>query len=67
MPIWRAISGEKVACYEKIKIMQENISELQQMAQDLYEDGILMEIDPLQLKNFLIKMMDNLVNPYEKE
>ena len=65
MPIWLTESGEKVSCVEKIKIMEDNIIELRQVAQDMYEDGILMNIDPNQLKQFLSDMMYGLNNPYK--
>ncbi len=65
MPIWLTESGERVSCVEKIKIMEENIVELSQMAQDMYEDGILMNIDPNQIKQFLVYMMHGLRNPYK--
>jgi len=64
-PVWRATSGEKVACVEKIKVMQQNIDELLGVAQDLFEDGVLMGIDQDQLKSYLALLMNNLVNPYE--
>ncbi|MFN8769647.1 MAG: hypothetical protein ACK5Z5_03265 [Neisseriaceae bacterium] len=66
MPIWLTESGERVSCIEKIKVMQQNLEELQQMAQDTYEDGILMGIAQRQLKDFLVQLMDELYNPYEK-
>lgn len=66
MPIWLSESGEKVSCVEKIKVMQQNLEELQQMAQDTYEDGILMGVAPQQLKNFIIELMNQLENPYRK-
>lgn len=64
-PIWKTIEGKKVSCTEKIKVMQQNIEELQQIAQDLFEDGILMDIDPKQLKGYLQDLIHNLDNPYE--
>ncbi|MBY0379556.1 MAG: hypothetical protein K2P99_04035 [Burkholderiales bacterium] len=64
MPIWLSETGEKVSCIEKIKVMQQNLQELQQMAQDAYEDGILMGIAPKQLKQFILELMNNLHNPY---
>lgn len=65
-PVWKTVEGKKVSCTEKIKVMQQNIDELQQMAQDLFEDGILMDIDPRQLKQYLQELMQNLYNPYNK-
>lgn len=63
-PTWKNLVGEKISCTEKIKVMQQNIEELHQMAQDLFEDGILMDIDPQQLKQYLQELMQNLHNPY---
>jgi predicted peroxiredoxin len=64
MPIWVSPDGTKVACTEKIKVMQQNIEELQQMAQDAFEDGVLMGIDPMQLKSYLLNLIKKLHNPY---
>ncbi len=63
-PIWKTPSGEKVSCIEKIKVMQQNIDELIAISQDLFEDGILMGIDPEQLRKYLADLMYQLVNPY---
>lgn len=63
--IWKTKTGEKVTCVEKIKVMMQNIEELEQMAQDAYEDAILMGVDPIQIKKFLVQLMHNLQNPYE--
>ena len=64
IPVWLTEQGEKVACVEKIKVMQENLEELHQMAQDAFEDGILMGIDPKQLKAFILSLVDKIHNPY---
>ena len=66
IPIWLSETGEKVSCDEKIKVMQQNLEELQQMAQDAYEDGILMGIAPKQLKDFILELMNKLHNPYRR-
>jgi hypothetical protein len=67
MPVWLSPDGVKVACTEKIKVMQQNLEELQQMAQDTFEDGVLMGIDSVQLKNYLMNLMQNLHNPYKPD
>lgn len=64
-PLWYDVDGKKVSCVEKIKVMQQNIEELTQIAQDAFEDGILMGINPEQLKLYLISLMQNLSNPYK--
>jgi hypothetical protein len=65
MPIWRSKTGEKVACIEKIKVMQQNLEELAQMAQDTFEDGVLMGVTEEQLRNFMLSIINNLNNPYK--
>lgn len=65
MPIWKTPHGEVVACVEKIKVMQQNISEIEQLVQDAFDDGVLMGIDPIQLKDFFIQLMANLENKYQ--
>ena len=64
-PIWKSPSGEIVACTEKIKVMQQNIDELSQLAQDAFEDGLLMGIDPVQLRQYFVDLMLQLKNPYK--
>jgi hypothetical protein len=66
MQIWFNSHGEKVACTEKLKVMQQNIEELCTCAQDAFEDGVLMDIDPTQLREYFIDLMKNLTNPYQK-
>ncbi len=65
-PIWYSSKGEKITCLEKIKVMEQNIEELRQIAQDAFEDGILMGINPEQLRLYLMNLIENLFNPYEK-
>ena len=67
MPLWIDNNGEKVACVEKIKVMQQNLEELAQMAQDTFEDGILMGIGEQQLRDFMLILVKGLINPYTKK
>nr|WP_028535749.1 hypothetical protein [Paludibacterium yongneupense] len=64
IPIWRDPEGNVVSCVEKIKVMQENLEELRQMAQDAFEDALLMGCDEGQVREFLLQMMQSLENPY---
>ena len=65
-PQWHDADGKIIACTEKIKVMQQNMSELQQMAQDAFEDALLMQCDETQVREFLLDMMMSLINPYQK-
>ena len=39
-PIWRQPDGKPLSCYEKIKVLNENLAEIRQLAQDALEDGL---------------------------
>ncbi len=64
--VWRRDDGSVVSCTEKVKVMNENLDELKQMAQDLFEDGLLMEVSEGQIRDVLHGLVDKLVNPYGK-
>ncbi len=63
-PTWRAPDGTVVSCVEKIKVLNENYGELQQLAQDALEDALLMGCDETQVKQALHELVDALVNPW---
>jgi len=65
-PVWRAADGGPLSCREKIKVLNENLEELRQMAQDALEDAILMGGDEDQLREVLHGIVEGLVNPYKK-
>jgi hypothetical protein len=64
--VWRTPAGEPLSCVEKIKVLEENIAEIRQMAQDALEDAVLMGGDEGQLRAVLHELVDALENPYRK-
>ncbi len=44
-PIWRTPEGEPVSCVEKIKVLNENLAELRELAQEALEDAVLIGCD----------------------
>ena len=66
-PIWIREDKSVVSCTEKIKVMKENFDELKQLAQDAFEDGLLMEVSDEQLKITLHKLVDELQSPIKKK
>ncbi|GAB5469520.1 MAG: hypothetical protein Kilf2KO_25500 [Rhodospirillales bacterium] len=65
-PVWLHPDGTKVSCLEKIKVLNENLEELRQIAQDALEDGLLMGCDERQLRETLQGLMASLANPYSR-
>ena len=66
LPIWRRDDGSAVSCVEKIKVMRENFEEIKQIAQDAFEDGLLLEVSENQMREALHHFIDELINPYKK-
>ena len=64
IPVWRQPDGTPLSCREKIKVLNENLLEIQEMAQDALEDAILMGCDERQVREVLNKLIDRLDNPY---
>ena len=67
LPTWVRDDNSIVACIEKIKVMRENFEEIQQLAQDAFEDGLLMEVNETQMREALHHLVNTLVNPYPKQ
>jgi hypothetical protein len=65
-PVWRTAAGEPVSCVEKIKVLNENLAELRDLAQDALEDAVLMGCDEQQVREVLAGLIAGLVNPYRR-
>lgn len=65
-PKWVRDDNSVVSCTEKVKVMTENFDEIKQIAQDAFEDGLLMEVSEEQMREALHQLVDMLVNPYQK-
>ena len=65
-PTWLTPAGEPLSCIEKIKVLNENLAELQDMAQEALEDAVLMGADEDQFRQYLKIMSEALVNPYKR-
>jgi hypothetical protein len=64
LPIWLTPEGEPVSCVEKIKVLNENLEELRELAQEALEDAVLMGCDERQFREVLHQLADVLVNRY---
>jgi hypothetical protein len=64
--VWRQPDGNPVSCVEKIKVLNQNLEEIRQLAQDALEDAILMGCDEAQVRAVLQSVIEDLQNPYRK-
>jgi hypothetical protein len=63
---WRDVDGEPLSCTEKIKVLEENLAEIRDLAIEAFEDAVLMGCDPAQYRQVLRDLVDGLDEPYKK-
>ena len=66
-PIWLKPDGSVLACVEKIKVLNENLSELRDLAQDAIDDAVLMGGTQSQIKQTLLDMIAALHSQYPEQ
>ena len=64
LPVWVDDEGQPVTCHEKIKVMNENFREFEQMAKDLLEDGVLMGCSESQIRLSLQQIVKTVALTY---
>jgi len=64
--VWRSPEGEPLSCREKIKVLNENLGEIRELAQEALEDAVLMGCDEEQFRSVVRALLDGLANPYKK-
>jgi len=62
---WKTRDGEVLSCVEKLKVLNDNFRELEQMCQDAFEDALLMGCDEQQVRAALAYVIAQLKNPYK--
>ncbi|MDP1750293.1 MAG: hypothetical protein Q8L22_12605 [Reyranella sp.] len=65
--VWRQSDGKPVSCLEKIKVLNQNVQEIESLCADALEDGVLMGCDVDQIKAALHALIDGLTPPGKKD
>lgn len=63
---WVEPDGTPISCEEKLKVLNENLEELQQYYQDALEDAVLMGCDETRVREIFRAALNNVKNPYKK-
>jgi hypothetical protein len=64
---WRSPEGELISCTEKLKVLRENLQEIQQVCQDAFEDALLMGCDEDQVRAVFTQLIADMKNPYKQQ
>ena len=57
---WKTSNNSKISCKEKIIILNNNIIELQNLINQIYDEAILMGVDKQQIKKVINNLATNL-------
>jgi len=61
--LWLQENGHPVTCVEKIRVLQENWSELRDVMQDAFDDALLMGVGEQVMREHLINLVSSLTSP----
>jgi uncharacterized protein (UPF0335 family) len=65
-PRWLQPDGEAISCRDKLKVLDENHTELSQTLHDVFEDAVLMGVDAEAMRAVLAEMVAALRSPLKK-
>ena len=57
---WKTSDNSKISCKEKIIILNNNVIELQNLINQIYDEAILMGVDKEQIKKVINNLSTNL-------
>ena len=58
--VWKASDNSKISCKEKIVILNNNVIELKNLMNQIYDEAILMGVDRKQIKKVINNLSNNL-------
>lgn len=61
---WHRPDGEIITCEEKIAVLQENMSEIEELCREALADALVMEVDEAQFREALAALVKRLPTPY---
>ena len=61
---WVDTAGEALTCQEKLKVLSENLSEFQAMAQDVFEEALILNVNETQIRQAMVCLIQDMDNPY---
>ena len=58
--IWKTSTNSKISCKEKIVILNNNVTELYNLVNEIYDEAILMGVDKKQIEKVIYNIATNL-------
>lgn len=61
--VWLQPDGTPISCREKLKVLEENWQEAEAMLREMFEDAVLMGLDPVEFRRMLADLVAGLRGP----
>ncbi|ASC05378.1 hypothetical protein WSS15_10690 [Acetobacter pasteurianus] len=61
--VWPQDDGDPITCHEKLRVLEENWQEVQDIMRDAFEDAMLMGVSEQFMRARLKDMVDSLASP----
>jgi hypothetical protein len=65
--VWLTREGGVLSCVEKLKVLNDNFREIEQVCQDAFEDALLVGCNEQQIRDALTHVIAGLTNPYKAD
>lgn len=63
--VWRQPDGEPVSCIDKIKVLNENLEEIEALCREALEDAVLIGCDERQVREVLERIVREIPPPFK--
>ncbi|GAN59692.1 MULTISPECIES: hypothetical protein [Acetobacter] len=61
--LWVQDDGQPVTCTEKLRVLEENWTELHDVVRDAFEDAVLMGVNEQAMRDTLMALVASLASP----
>lgn len=62
---WMQDDGQPVSCQEKLRVLEENWQEVQDILRDAFEDAVLMGVSAQAMRTHLADLVASLQSPHQ--
>lgn len=64
MTVWKTVDGTPVSCRDKLRTLDENLTEARQVLQDAFDDAVLMGVGADAMRQVLAQVVVGLSSPH---
>tara|TARA_B100001057_G_C22179456_1_gene692673 strand:- start:73 stop:294 length:222 start_codon:yes stop_codon:yes gene_type:complete len=63
---WHTSKKKKIDCKEKIKVLNANVIQLEELVLDVYDEAVLLGVDKNQIRAVILKILEEIGSDLKK-